>query len=193
MNTSFRVKLKVVCCALATLVLTGCILTPTGLEKEDVSLFSLQQLAAQNQACQCKTTQQMARWGGKILSATALADKMKLEILSMPVLPITAQPNLQVKPDGRFIAYLPQFIDPEILKDQYITVKGILTGYQQGKIDLHDYEYPMVQGQHYQLWHLVAEEYYDADEMADWRKERAKGFLFWKPDPKVRFKLAKYE
>lgn len=176
-----------------SLALTACTLTPNGLEKDNVNIFSLKQLAETNQICQCKTTKQRVRLGGKILSATALEKQTKLEILSMPILPVTAKPNLDYKPDGRFIAYLAEFVDPEILKDQYITLKGLLQDYQQGKIDLYDYEFPVIQIENYQLWHLVAESYYDEGDIADWRESRAKGLLFWRPEPKTRFKLVKYQ
>lgn len=183
---------KVIVLGLLGLVLSGCILTPNGLEKEGVDIFSLKQLEETNQLCECKNTNKTVRLGGKVLSATALEKQTKLEILSMPILPVTAKPNLDFKSDGRFVVYLPQFVDPEILKEQYITVKGVVTQYQKGKIDLYDYEYPVIEAKSYQLWHRVLESYYDEADLDDWRRNRAKGLFFWKPEPKTRFKLEKY-
>ncbi len=53
---------------LITLFLTGCITAPKGLEREGVSLLSLDKLVVEDYACQCK----QARLGGKILSGHSI-------------------------------------------------------------------------------------------------------------------------
>lgn len=79
---------------LITLFLTGCITAPKGLEREGVSLLSLDKLVVEDYACQCK----QARLGGKILSATALQGQMKLEILSLPLISCRLNRVYQQKP-----------------------------------------------------------------------------------------------
>ena len=171
----------------SALLLTGCIMPPKGLERDDFTLQHLDKLQREDYACQCK----QARFGGKILSAQALAGKMRLEILSLPLVSLSAKPQLSAQTNGRFIAYLDGFIDPEVLKDQYITVKGTLKKQEKGKIDQVDYSYPVVNAEYYKQWQLVQEYYYDPDEMADWRESRRRGwgYPFWQPEPRLRYVL----
>lgn len=93
-------------------------------------MLSLDKLVVEDYACQCK----QARLGGKILSATALQGQMKLEILSLPLISLSAKPSLSAETNGRFIAYLEGFIDPERLKEQFITVKGTLKNQKLAKL-----------------------------------------------------------
>ncbi|WP_424411753.1 Slp family lipoprotein [Pasteurella sp. PK-2025] len=171
----------------SVLLLTGCIMPPKGLERDDFTLQHLDKIQAEDYACQCK----QARLGGKVLSAQALPGKMKLEILSLPLVSLSAKPLISAQTNGRFIVYLEGFIDPESLKDQYITVKGKLIKQQKGKIDQVDYLYPVIEANHYKKWQLIEEYYYDPDEMADWRESlrRGWGYPFFRPEPRLRYVL----
>ena len=94
--------------------------------------------------------------------------------------------------NGRFIAYLNGFVDPENLKDQYITVAGVLSGKEQGKIDQADYRYPVVQAHQYRLWKLVQEYYYDPDDMYDYGPFYPYGWgapRFMWAEPRLRYNL----
>ena len=46
------------------------------------------------------------------------------------------------QPNGRFVAYLDGFVEPESLKDQFITIGGTLLKTEQGKVDQASYTYP---------------------------------------------------
>lgn len=170
-----------------SVLLTGCIMAPKGLERDQFTIQRLEAITVEDYDCQC----QQARLGGKILSATALKGQMRLEILSLPIISLSAKPYLSADTNGRFIAYLDGFIDPESLKEQFITVKGTLKKLEVGKIDQVDYTYPVVMVSHYKLWKLVSEYYYDPDEMADWRESRRRGwgYSFWRPEPRLRYVL----
>lgn len=171
---------------LAALGLSGCISPPQGLEKNETTLQRLSQIQAEDYACRCKNV----RFGGKVLSAQALKNQTKVEILSLPVLTFSAKPDIDGQTDGRFILYLKGFVDPETLKDQYITVSGTLSGKEKGKIDLADYQYPVIQAQHYKQWKLVEEYYYDPDDWADYWEARRWGFGYpFRPTPKLRYNL----
>ena len=63
----------------ATLV--GCVNAPKGLEKEQFTLKSLSSIQPSDYGCQCKSI----RLGGKVLTAQALPNKTKIEVLSYPV------------------------------------------------------------------------------------------------------------
>ncbi|MDO4430562.1 MAG: Slp family lipoprotein [Lonepinella koalarum] len=182
-------KIRIFLTALLAVVgLSACIKPPQGLEKNEFTLQSLRQIQEGDEACRCKNV----RLGGKVLAAQALKNQTKVEILSLPVLTFSAKPDLDGQSDGRFMVYLDGFVDPAILKDQYITLSGTLIGREKGKIDLADYQYPVIQGQYYKRWQLVEEYYYDPDDWADYMESRRRGFGYggyMRPTPKLRYNL----
>ena len=58
------------------------------------------------------------------------------------------------QPNGRFITYLDGFVEPESLKDQFITIGGTLLKTEQGKVDQANYIYPVIKTNHYRVWKL---------------------------------------
>lgn len=172
------------------LSLSGCISAPQGLERDKSAIQNLKKIQAEDYTCQCKKV----RLGGKVVSATALKEKTKAEVISLPILTFSAKPAIDAPTDGRFIVYLDGFVDPEGLKDQYITVAGILKGQEKGKIDQADYQYPVIEATAYKQWRLVQEYYYDRDYWDDWDDywySRRFGFRFhmFHPQPKLRYTL----
>ncbi|MCK3658862.1 hypothetical protein A4G18_09130 [Pasteurellaceae bacterium Pebbles2] len=173
--------------------LSGCVNPPQGLERDEFTIQSLQKIEEDHYACQCKTV----RLAGKVLNATALKNQTRIEVISLPVSYYSAKPVLDSSTDGRFIAYLNGFVDPESLKEQYITVKGTLTGKEQGKIDQADYQYPVVNAQNFKQWRLTQEYYYDPDDFDDSRFGYGFGAGFgwgrfggfWHVEPKLRYVL----
>lgn len=151
------VKAKKTLLFLTALCLSACVSPPQGLEKDDFTIQQLSKIEADDYTCGC----QIVRLGGKILSVQALKDQTKVEIMSLPISSFSAKPVWDGATDGRFIANLPGFVDPESLKDQYITVKGRLTGKESGKIDEADYTFPVVDASAFKRWQLVREYYYD--------------------------------
>ncbi|PJG85193.1 Slp family lipoprotein [Conservatibacter flavescens] len=177
---------KLLICLPLFLLLNACISAPPGLEKSEFRVQNLRKLSPDDYACQCKEV----RFGGKIIAATALQNKTKIEVLSLPIASFSAKPVLTSTSDGRFMAYLEGFVDPETLKDQYITVVGRLMGMEKGKIDEANYDYPLIQVQHYKRWKLVEEYYYDPDDWYDyWESRRFGGFFFFRPEPRLRYNL----
>ncbi|OOS00110.1 hypothetical protein B0186_07025 [Canicola haemoglobinophilus] len=172
---------------LSIFFLTACISAPQGLERDKYEIQNLAQVNEEILQCHCK----QARLGGKVIKATALQNKMKIEVLSLPILTFSGRPELEGQTNGRFIAYLDGFIDPESLKDQYITMGGFLKGAEKGKIDQADYIYPILQGKDYRIWQLAQEYYYDPEDLADFYESRRRwGFGgFWRPEPRLRYVL----
>lgn len=170
-----------------SLMLTACIAPPKGLEAERFSVTHYREISTQDFACQC----QNARLGGKVLEATILPQQTKLEILSLPVGRYTGKPDVEAQSDGRFIAYINGFVDPENLKDRYITVGGKITGSEQGKIDQADYTYPVIQAENYRLWTLAKSYYYPDDEWDDWGYWgfRHRAWSRWYNEPEIRYYL----
>ena len=64
-----------------SVTLVGCVNAPKGLEKEQFTLKSLSSIQPSDYSCQCKSI----RLGGKVLTAQALPNKTKIEVLSYPV------------------------------------------------------------------------------------------------------------
>ena len=83
--------------ALST-TLVGCVNAPKGLEKEQFTLKSLSSIQPSDYNCQCKSI----RLGGKVLTAQALPNKTKIEVLSYPVYSTSAKPMIDEQPNGRF-------------------------------------------------------------------------------------------
>lgn len=174
---------------LIALFLVGCVSPPKGLEKDQFTIQSFDRIEADDYTCRCKKV----RLGGKVVSAVALKDKTKVEVLSLPISSFSAKPVLSSVTDGRFIAYLQGFVDPTGLKDQYITVAGLLTGQETGKVDEADYRYPVIEATAVKQWRLVQEYYYEAD---DWDSPFYRPFgwgwrhrSFWHAEPRVRYNL----
>lgn len=171
-----------------SLVLTGCVSAPQGLEPKQFDALNLNNIQPQDYDCRCVKV----RLGGKVISATALKNQTKVEVLNQTVAYFSAKPMIDSHSNGRFIAYLNGFVDPENLKDRYITVAGVLSGKEQGKIDQADYSYPVVQAHQYRLWKLVQEYYYDPDDMYDYGPFYPYGW--WAPrfmwaEPRLRYNL----
>lgn len=166
------------------LCLSGCVSVPQGLEKERFSITQYRAISPQDLNCHC----QSVRLGGKIMSFEVLPNKTKIEVLSLPVSDYSGEPLVESQSDGRFIAYLNGFIDPENLKDRYITLGGQIIGKQQGNIEQANYTYPVIQIEKYRLWRLTKSYYYPTDDWDDW------GFWGWphRPwygEPEIRYYL----
>ena len=182
--------MKKLCLFLTALCLAACVNPPKGLEKDEFTIQSLKKIEQDDYRCQCKKV----RLGGKVLTATALKNQTKIEVLSLPVASYSAKPVVDAQSDGRFIAYLSGFVDPEAVKNQYISVLGILTEKQQGKIDQADYEYPVIQANAYKQWQQRQEYYYDDEYWDDyyyggfgWGRPHIWGRFGWGyPEPKLR-------
>lgn len=172
-----------------SLVLTGCVSAPQGLEPKQFEALNLKNVQVQDYDCRCVKV----RLGGKVVSAKALKDKTKIEVLNQTVAYFSAKPIVDSYSDGRFIAYLDGFVDPENLKDQYVTVGGVLSGKELGKIDQADYSYPVVQADQYRIWKLVKEYYYDPDDVYDYAPfyPYGRGFSsrFFGPELRMRYNL----
>ena len=166
----------------ATLV--GCVNAPKGLEKEQFTLKSLSSIQPSDYNCQCKSI----RLGGKVLTVQALPNKTKIEVLSYLVYSTSAKPMIDEQPNGRFITYLDGFVEPESLKDQFITIGGTLLKTEQGKVDQANYLYPVIKTNHYRVWKLSQSYYYQDDIWDDWGFWGRRPY-YWYGEPEIRYYL----
>lgn len=177
-----RVKVTLFLTAFSFL-LTGCITSPQGLEKDRFSITDYRAISPHDLNCHCKTV----RLGGKIIQSEILSNKTKIEVLSLPLANYSGKPILESQSQGRFIAYFDGFVDPENLKDRYITLGGVLSGKEEGKIEQANYSYPVVQIENYRLWRLTGH-YYPLDYWNDWGFEDWR-YRPWHNEPEIRYYL----
>lgn len=91
-------------------------------------------------------------WGGTILSSKNLKDATRLEVLAYP-LDEDGWPQREQKPLGRFMLTQKGYLETaDYAQGRVITVIGIVTGTQQGKIGDTAYTYPLIQAQQLHLW-----------------------------------------
>ena len=92
------------------------------------------------------------RWGGSIVHTMPGKKDTCMEVLSRP-LDYQARPAEDDRSDGRFVACLPGFYDPEVYAPRReITVIGTLQTPTIGKIGNLDYVYPRVATDTLYLW-----------------------------------------
>jgi len=97
------------------------------------------------------------RWGGTIASITNKPDVTIIEIVSRPLLR-SGRPRHNDSTDGRFLAEVSGFVDPEIVKQgRDISVIGTVNRMQNGKVGEADYEYPVISVFKYQFWKEITE------------------------------------
>ncbi len=104
------------------------------------------------------------RWGGTVASVRNFPTRSEVEIVARPLY-ANGRPRDSDESEGRFIAVVSEFIDPDIYrKGREVTVHGRIAGEQSGKIDAHDYRYPRVEADTIHLWPKRREncaDYYD--------------------------------
>lgn len=119
---------------------------------EDEQLPELQGLADVDSA----NDEQRVRWGGSIASVTNNPDgSTLLEIVSRPLYR-GGRPMHDDRSDGRFLALVDDFLDPEIVTvGRDMTVLGRLSGKIAGKVGETDYTFPVLAIDDYQFWKPV--------------------------------------
>ncbi len=97
------------------------------------------------------------RWGGTIARIHNKADLTVLEIVSRPLLR-SGRPKHNDTTDGRFMAEISGFLDPEIVSPgRDISVIGTLDRIQTGQVGEADYKYPVLSVFDYQFWKKQSE------------------------------------
>ena len=99
------------------------------------------------------------QWGGTVVSLENRADATWIEVIGRP-LRDGGQPDLLGASDGRFIAVVSGFLDPEdYTTGRSVTVTGAINGAETRKIGEADYNYPIVAVSDHQLWAQGSERY----------------------------------
>ncbi len=100
------------------------------------------------------------RWGGTIIETGNREDATRLTVLGRP-LGDSGEPAFTDDSAGRFIAIVPEFLDPKVYAaDRRVTVTGTLSHTEAGKVGEYPYTYPVVQANAWYLWPVETERPY---------------------------------
>ncbi len=92
------------------------------------------------------------RWGGEVVQVSNFQDHTLVEVISRK-LDSSSRPKRSDHSNGRFLARINQFIDPENLKPgREITLRGALVEWQAQLIGNHLYRYPLIATEEYKIW-----------------------------------------
>jgi outer membrane lipoprotein len=92
------------------------------------------------------------RWGGVILATDNRESSTRLTILARP-LDGHGRPEDSDDSEGRFIAIVQEFLEPSVYAaDRKVTVSGILSHSETGRVGEFPYTYPVVRAETVYLW-----------------------------------------
>lgn len=129
------------------LVLTGCATYPTAVQVENEAL-----LVSFEAAQKTADVQGQARWSGVIADVTNLRSATRLEIVYFPA-SHGGRPKVSDKSLGRFVAYVPNFLDPLVYaKGKEVTVLGTVAAAEQGQVGQYQLLMPTLQQAVVHLW-----------------------------------------
>lgn len=95
---------------------------------------------------------QTVMWGGMVLEVNNFAHHTEVEILAYP-LDAAQRPKLEAADQGRFIALMAGFADPESLpRGSFVTLIGTITGDRHGPLRGQDHVWPEVDVKRLHVW-----------------------------------------
>ncbi|WP_261815665.1 Slp family lipoprotein [Vibrio gallicus] len=133
-----------------SLFVAGCASLPEPIDSQDINITTDYQ-GWINTAPQEVTS---VRLGGVIAKVSNEANRTRLEIVNLPI-SNNGKPNLNIEPEGRFVAYIDGFVDPvTYAKGRLVTVLGEASGYEQGMVGKFEYRFPVLKVSGYHLWKI---------------------------------------
>jgi outer membrane lipoprotein len=97
--------------------------------------------------------QRQIRWGGRLIQTENREHATGLVVLAAPSLSKDGEPRSGDGSAGRFIAIVPEFLDPQVYAaDRKVTVSGTLLGSETRLVGEFPYSYPVVQATSWYLW-----------------------------------------
>lgn len=105
---------------------------------------------------------QSIRWGGIILETENTQHETWLTLLALKLNSV-GKPVISDNSVGRFIAIVPQFLEPAVYaRDRMLTVRGKVLRVETRQIGEFSYQYPVIQVEHHYIWPKETEpSYYD--------------------------------
>jgi outer membrane lipoprotein len=96
--------------------------------------------------------QRRVRWGGTIIHTENRENATWLTVLGRP-LSTSGEPEFADDSNGRFIAIVPGFLDPEVYTPgRRATITGTVQGTEDGKVGDYPYTYTVVRAEAWYLW-----------------------------------------
>ncbi len=93
------------------------------------------------------------QWGGSIVNVENLEGATRIQIVSRPLAANNKRPRHIDQSEGRFIAEVEGFLDPEVYaKGREITVSGTIKSVEGGKIGQYPYRFIIVAASGHTLW-----------------------------------------
>ncbi len=97
--------------------------------------------------------ERQVRWGGKLIETENRENATWLTVLASSSLSKDGEPESGDGGAGRFIAIVPEFLDPKVYAaDRKVTVTGTLLRTETRLVGEFPYTYPVVQAQVWYLW-----------------------------------------
>lgn len=177
-------SLKALCIAGATLAISACTGIPDQLQApENTSVISYTQARAEPEGA--VSTQ--ARWGGVIASVKNTDAGTMIEVVNFE-LTDWGRPRPSDQSEGRFRAYLNEFVDPMVYKKgRLISFLGTVGEPQAGKIDDFDYLFPTLQVAGKKLWEERSKQDVQIDYSPLWfRHDFYRPYPYYYPGIRVR-------
>ncbi len=135
---------------LGVLLLSGCVTIPASIQ--GTTATPQQNLSLVRTSPQVFIGQE-ARFGGTVVNVTNEQHRTRLEIASVS-LDSGARPTLGEPSQGRVIAYVNGFLEPNDFRGHLVTVVGPITGVEAGKIGMTPYNFVVVNATGYKRWNL---------------------------------------
>lgn len=132
----------------AALLFAGCATVPEALQPVPEVQPGVDEVRGDPEAFQGQTVV----WGGNVASVTNLAEGTRLEIVSR-TLGRDQRPLEADRSDGRFHAFFPGFLDPQVYAPmREVTVRGRVVGINEGTVGAFAYSFPLVEADALHLW-----------------------------------------
>ena len=91
-------------------------------------------------------------WGGKILDVRNLATTTEVQVIGYPI-DRAQRPDPRAETTGRFIVVLPGYVEAfDYPAGRFVTMHGRIGGTRVGRLDEHDYVFPLVVDARVHLW-----------------------------------------
>ncbi|ATD26838.1 Slp family lipoprotein [Vibrio cholerae] len=121
-------------------------------------------------------TQSPVRMGGVVANIGNQKDRTRVELVNLPI-DSAGRPNIHQEPQGRFVAYVPGFLDPITYGEgRLLTLYGTTAPSEQGKVGDYEHTYPVMNAQGYHLWRV--EERVEVDDIGPYMFP-CRGFYCW--------------
>lgn len=136
---------------LGAVTLMGCSSLPDSLKSANPEVQSDYQTWAASDPQQATEL----RLGGVIAGLENQEGRSRIEIVQLPINSSSGKPDINVEPEGRFVAYIDGFLDPvTYAKGRLITVLGFSAGSETGRVGEYEYRFPVMNARGHQLWKI---------------------------------------